>query len=336
VNASVEFDIKTLQPTYFLTIGLPGRSNALAIAQRLGLNKAIIENARQELDPDEIRAEDLLNEIHHQRDMARKARSDADRMRSQAENMRNQLNNRLEEIEDERRKLLESARLQSESDLHALQQEMNEVRKALARARQPLDALQPIEDEIEDIAEVVEQPVERVMPDLIMPESRALRLGDKVHVRTLGTQGIVTALGTEEVEVSVGNLRLRTRLVDLELASKSSATAEKEKVGKTTKSSTAESSSQESSRRFGSSLPASPGMELDLRGQRADEAEDALDRYLDTAFLAGLPFVRIIHGKGTGRLREVVRQALTQNANVKSFELGGEKEGGEGVTVVKF
>ncbi len=110
VNASVEFDLETLRPTFRLTIGLPGRSNALAIAERLGLPEPIIANARAEIHPDDLRAEDLLNEIHHQRDLARKARAAADEARQDAEGLRAELYERLDKIEDERRRLLESAR----------------------------------------------------------------------------------------------------------------------------------------------------------------------------------------------------------------------------------
>ena len=106
----MEFDLQTLRPTYHLTLGLPGRSNALAIAERLGLAKKIIEDARAEISPEELRAENLLNEIHRQRDLARKAREQADRDQSDAEKMKNDLVARLDKIEDERRALLEKAR----------------------------------------------------------------------------------------------------------------------------------------------------------------------------------------------------------------------------------
>jgi DNA mismatch repair protein MutS2 len=341
VNASVEFDIKSLKPTFNLTIGLPGRSNALAIAQRLGLPKTIIEQARTELDPNDIRAEDLLDEIHRQRDIARNARSSADRARSQAENLRNDLLKRLESIEDERMKILETARLEAEAEMKALKDELREVRKSLAKARQPVEALEPVEAQIHELEAIVQLPVERMPEKVDLPQTRSLRLGDKVRLRNLGTQGIVTALGEDEVEVSMGSLRVRTRLGDLEWGMQSSgeqlsgasrirqATDSREK--RTQKESTTRAEAGP-----GATLPASPGFELDLRGQRADDALEILDRYLDSAYLAGLPFVRIIHGKGTGRLREVVHAALNQHAHIRSFELGGEKEGGEGVTVARL
>jgi DNA mismatch repair protein MutS2 len=333
VNACVEFDLHTLRPTFHLTIGLPGRSNALAIAQRLGLPKEIINKAREELDPNDLHAEDLLNEIHHQREVARNARSAADRARSQAEKMRNDLAKQLESIEDERRKIIEATRVEAEEDLQALKEEVREVRKILARTRQPAEAVAEVEDRLERLEETVEKPVERVVPDVVIPQKRALRLGDKVRLRTLGTQGVVTAMSEEDIEVSIGMLRVRTRLADLEIAGQTPEEAPAT-VTKITKASP--TAAAESNTRIGESYAASPGIELDLRGQRAEEALEIMDRYLDSAYIAGLPFVRIIHGKGTGKLREVVRATLSQHAHVRSFEQGGEKEGGEGVTVVKL
>ncbi len=345
VNASVEFDIKTLQPTFHLTIGLPGRSNALAIAQRLGIPKAIINDARMELDPDEARAEDLLNEIHHQREQARKARSDADRTRSLAENLRNELVKRLDEIEDERSKILDEARLESEKELSALREQLKDVRMALARAKQPAEALEVIEEQLDEIEVTAathrnEKPVERIQQEVDFPQRRALRLGDKVHLRTLGTQGIITSMGENEAEVSVGMLRVRTRLSDLALAAKSGETGVEpvSTAGKQPRGDLHPGSAkkEESTTINVNTYTPSPGLELNLRGKRTDEALDDLDRYLDSAFMAGLPYVRIIHGKGTGKLRAVVHDTLRTHSYVKSFELGGEKEGGEGVTVAKL
>ncbi len=144
VNASAEFDLETLSPTYHLTIGLPGRSNALAIAQRLGLPEGIVSAARAGLDPTELRAEDLLDEIHRQRDLARAARAAAEQARREAETQRADLIARLEGIEDERRALLEQAREEAAAEVASLQAEIDAVRRALERARQPLEALEPL------------------------------------------------------------------------------------------------------------------------------------------------------------------------------------------------
>jgi DNA mismatch repair protein MutS2 len=147
---------------------------------------------------------------------------------------------------------------------------------------------------------------------------RDLKVGDKVMVKKLGAEGRVIALGEGEAEVQVGALRMWAKFADL--GRKKGGEIAVKKVEKAV------------------SAPSLvvPKMELDLRGERADDALDILARYLDQAYLAEMPFVRIVHGKGTGRLREVVREALRANAYVKSFEEGKPKEGGAGVTVVKF
>ena len=339
-NASVEFDLETLRPTFHLTIGLPGRSNALAIAQRLGLPEPIIVAARSEISPDDLRAEDLLNEIHHQRNQSRQARQQAEQARKEAEALRLELIVRLEKIEDERQKVLDAARNEAASQLATLQEELASVRRNLARHRQPVAALRELEEKVVELEEQIELPVERQEPQygpelhkVEQERRRAIRVGDKVRLRNLGAQGVVTVLGPEEAEVQVGVLRVRTRVSDLELPTASGAVATSAE-----RSSPLDENQKPKSKKTKAevALPESPGIELDLRGQRADDAEYALERYLDAAFLAGLPFVRIIHGKGTGRLREMVRQMLKNNPQVKSCEPGGEKEGGDGVTVAKL
>jgi DNA mismatch repair protein MutS2 len=335
VNASVEFDLETLQPTFHLTIGLPGRSNALAIAQRLGMPDSIIATARSDLDPTDLRAEDLLDEIHRQREHSRQARAAAEEARQEAEGLRAELSERLERLEDERRGVLEKARAEAETRVHELQEQVESVQRALARARQPLDAMQTISEQVEVLEEAADQPVERRAPKIRGElASRPLRLGDRVRLRTLNTQGVLTSMGEEEAEVQVGMLRVRTRLSEIESLDGSPEPEPPAPAGRRKKSTEPPAPGTSSPHTI--VLPASPGMELDLRGQRADEALDALDRYLDAAYLAGLPFVRIIHGKGTGKLRQSVREVLGQHPHVRSFEPGGEKEGGDGVTVAKL
>ena len=337
INASVEFDLETLRPTFHLTIGLPGRSNALAIAQRLGMPEPIIQAARSELSPTDLRAEDLLDEIHRQRDQSRKARGAADRARHEAETLRAELTRRLEKIEDERRQVLEKAQKEAEEQLQELQDDLREARKALARARQPLDVLEAVEEQVEILQETVEAPVERQQAKIPgQPVRRAIRLGDKVRLRTLNTQGVVTSLGEEEAELQVGALRIRARLAELQLEGEPDPAVEKRSPLPEGQLPTARDLLAARKSRPEAILPESPGIELDLRGQRAEEALDAMERYLDAAYLAGLPWVRIIHGKGTGKLRQAVRETLQGHPHIKSFESGGEKEGGDGVTVAKL
>ena len=323
VNASMEFDLRTLRPTYHLTVGLPGRSNALLIAERLGLPQEIIQDSRTALNPDDLRADELLDEIHHQRDLARRARGAADHARFEAEKMRGELAARLDKIEDERLRVMESARAQAEAELVDLRSELDELRRALGRARQPLDAIKPVQDRMDDLEESTQSPVARRQSEDTI--ARPLRLGEKVRVRSLKMDGVVTALSESDVEVQVGVLRVRARLGDIQRSGDRDAPPiplPEKLVRKSAKAKEAVTP-----------FYPSPGMELDLRGQRAEDALDALDRYLESAFLAGLLFVRIIHGKGTGRLRQVVREALQGSPHVSRWENGQDKEGGEGVTV---
>jgi DNA mismatch repair protein MutS2 len=323
VNASVEFNLETLRPTYHLTIGLPGRSNALAIAERLGLPDEIVSVARAEINPTDLRAEDLLDEIHRQRDLARQAREAAEKACHEVDTIRTKLATRLEGVEDERRALLEETRQQGEAEVAAVREELENLRRELRGHRQPLEALQEIDEQVEELAEQVEKPVARREVDVKAVEG-PIRLGSKVYLRTLGTEGVVTALAEEEAEIQVGMLRVRARLTDLELRSPGELAQEKLKPKKSERGKTTAPQAE------------SPGIELDLRGQRADDALDALDSYMERAYLAGLPWVRIIHGKGTGKLRDVVRETLSQHPHVKSFERGKDREGGDGVTVAKL
>lgn len=322
VNASVEFDLESLQPTYHLTIGLPGRSNALAIAEQLGLLPEIVAEARADISPTDLRAEDMLDEIHRQRDMARAARHAAESARKEAEAIRVELASRLDNVEDERRALLEEARSEAEEKVQAVLKELKKLRREMRQHRQPVDVLKEIEDRVEELEEQVDAPIERRIPDLIDLHA-PIRLGSKVRLRTLGNEGVVTSLSEDEAEVQIGVLRVRARLSELELKGQESASAPKKQ--------TSDSVGQSVVRRH-----ESPGIELDLRGQRAEDALDTLDSYLERAYLSKLPWVRIIHGKGTGKLRKVVRDALGQHPHVVSFESGKRGEGGDGVTVAKL
>jgi DNA mismatch repair protein MutS2 len=322
VNASVEFDLESLQPTYHLTIGLPGRSNALAIAERLGLPTKIVSEARSEISPSDLRAEDMLDEIHRQRELARVARNAAEESRQESETIRNQLATRLDNVEDERRSLLEESRLEAEGEVKSIRKELKMLRRELRKHRQPIQALKEIEDQVQELEEQVGTPVERQAPD-VAPVHGPVRLGSKVKLRTLGNEGVVTALSEDEAEVQIGVLRIRARLSELVLKN-----GEPVADGRTQGS---DGGVVLATRRH-----ESPGLELDLRGQRSEDALDILDGYLERAYLAKLPWVRIIHGKGTGKLRKVVREALSQHPHVSSFEGGKRTEGGDGVTVAKL
>lgn len=323
MNASLEFDLQTLKPTYHLSLGLPGRSNALAIAEKLGLPDRIINQARQTIHPDELRAEDLLDEIYHQRKLAREAREQAEQARLESQKMERELNIRLEKIEDERLRILDQARKELDSEAASLRNEMDDVRRALGRARQPLETIKTVQDALDEVEEQLDRPaVRKSRPEQVVQQT-SLRVGSKVHVISLGMEGVVIGLAENEAEVQIGRLRLRSRFGDLRHPGDVPPPEPKPALTKAARPPQPKAPEPRTG----------PGIELDIRGQRAEDALDMLERYLDSAYSTGLPFVRIIHGKGTGRLRQVIREALKASSQVESFESGMENEGGDGVTV---
>jgi DNA mismatch repair protein MutS2 len=326
VNASLEFDIKTLRPTYHLTIGLPGRSNALLIAQRLGLSQQIIDSAKAEINPEDLRADKLLDDIRKERNRTSRERQKLEKARDRLEAQTKEIEKRLEKIEDERREVLAKARAEGELEVAVLRRNIDSLKSQLKKAKQPLDVIKTIEEKIEKIEEKVEAPVERRQTVDNGPSTvyRPLSLGERVTVTTLNAEGVVTALGESDAEVQVGSLRVRARLVDLV-----------RKSGEVTIDNGPKTISDQSSSvvHRPSSTAKSPGLELNLRGKLVEEGLEELERYLERAFSSGLLFVRIVHGKGTGRMRDAVRNALKASPYVASFEEPKENEGGAGVTV---
>jgi DNA mismatch repair protein MutS2 len=323
-NASMEFDLETLRPTYHLTIGLPGRSNALAIARRLGLGLELIERARALVAPEEIQAEQLLDEIHRQRDAARAARQAAEVAGEQLEEQRQELATRLEGLEEERRQVLQAARDQAQAEVQGLHDEIDALRRRLAVAAQPLQAVEEIADALDELEDRTEAPVERRAPAPAPVAPRVFRLGQRVRLPALQTTGVLTEIGLQQVEVQIGRLRVRARLEELALP---------EEPGQAEVDRLAPRAIPEKVARS-IVAPEPPPFELDLRGRMVDEALEELERRLDAASYAGLPFVRIIHGKGTGRLRQAIREALRSNPCAATFQAGTDTEGGDGVTVV--
>src|SRR4029079_2821271 len=161
VNASLEFDIKTLRPTYRLTIGLPGRSNALLIAQRLGLSQPIIDSAKAEINPDDLRADKLLDDIRKERNRTSRERQKLEKARERLETQSKGLEKRLEKIEDERREVLAKARAEGELEVAVLKRNIESLKSQLKKAQQPLEALKQLEKKVEEIEEKIGAPVER-------------------------------------------------------------------------------------------------------------------------------------------------------------------------------
>jgi len=313
-NASLHFDLETLSPTFELRIGLPGQSNALAIAQRLGLSRHIIDQARGWLSPQQLEAESLLRQIQEARGAAEAERRAAAQAGEEVEALRQDLEGRLGGIEEERRQVLKAAWAEAEEVLA-------ELRAKMARLRWQPEA---VEAQLEQAEALVEELAQRAAPPEGLPSSEGavspeqLLPGDTVWVASLGKEGRLLGLEDTQAEVQVGQFRVKVDPKDLEFRrAEPRPEVESEFVS-------------------AGALRPSPGLELELRGWRIEDASERLDKYLDEAYLARLPFVRIIHGKGTGRLRRAVRKRLDGHPQVRDFRPGDQHEGGEGVTVVQL
>ena len=317
MNASVEFDLKTLRPTYRLLSGLPGRSNALEIAARLGLSEEIINDARQLIDPTDLRTEDLLDDIQRQLENARQERSEAEVLRLETEAIKTDLAQRLENIDTERLKVLEAAREQARQELEELQQHITDLRLQSQKLQPSEINKKALRKSAETLQEKLIVPLEK--ETRISSQPRPLRIGERIHVRSLKTDGVLMEIGEDEVVVMVGKMRVRADIRQIE-RTKVSPKAE------------VESADMQQTTILPPSRPA-PEVELHLRGMRAEEANLQLEKYLEDAYTSGMPFVRIVHGKGSGTLRQVVRQKLSDSTLVSRWENALDNEGGEGVTV---
>ncbi|MEK7785821.1 MAG: MutS2/Smr-associated SH3 domain-containing protein, partial [Chloroflexota bacterium] len=218
-NASVEFDLETLAPTYHLTIGLPGRSNAFAIAQRLGLDGTIIADAKSLMPATDLEAEKLLDEIHRQRDLARQERALAEAVRADALKLESTLGRRLERIEQERQKILEDARAEAKAEIETLQEELKGLRRKLQTAALPLTVIKEVEAATEKLADETES---HIIPSSVREASvqsvskKPFRLGDSVWIKNLKTEGAILSLTSSEAEVQIGRLRVRAKLDELQ------------------------------------------------------------------------------------------------------------------------
>ncbi len=323
-NGCVEFDAETLSPTYRLTIGLPGRSNALAIAQRLKLPKEIVKAARQMVSPDDLRTEDMLDDIHRLRIQAAQERDTAHAARAKAEKTMRELRERLAAIDQERQEILGQAREEAEAELEALRAEIRALRGRLqASATTPLEAVSVIEEKAKALEAQVRQPESLESPVLSDMARAPIRPGDTVWVHPLNAEGEVLEIDGKNAEVQVGRVRTRASLTALELR----AATPSPRGGETGRG-------QERVIQF--SAAPSPGIRLDLRGCLVEEALQRLDRHLDQAMRARLPQTSIIHGKGTGALRQAVRDFLADHPLVSTYKAGGPREGGDGVTIANL
>ncbi len=331
VNASVEFNVETLSPTYKLNIGLPGRSNALAIANRLGLDPQIIERAREFLGSAGVRMEHLLEDLQSEHKAAEDERFQLSMERAEAEYQRKELEQARYKMEEERVQIINEARRQA-------QQELDDMRRQLARVKADVSRVTLTRERLNDDRQRVNSLEERLAP---LPEPRKpvkkvevgeleraegpLRIGDTVRVLSFGQNAELVGLSADhsEAEVKMGSMRFRVSVENIERLSKRQA------------------ESQERVQPPAVTVPSyedrpAVALQLDMRGWRVEDALLELDNYLNDAVMSGLAAVRIVHGKGTGALRQAVREQLTRHPLVKSYASAPPQEGGDGVTVVQF
>ena len=286
-NASMEFDLETLQPTYRLIVGLPGRSNALAIADRLGLNPEIIADARSMVATDDLAADDFLDEIQRTRADIREQHAEIDRLRQELTGQRDDLQARLDKIEDERRDVIRAARRHAEDDLADFNKELRKMRVELRSAGMPAETLNALQAAAEKMAGWTQAPLDGAEEvDGLEDIDWIPRIGDSVFLETLNAEGVIAELDDKIAQVQVGALRVRARYTDMRRRTRSEKRA-------------LERGHLRQFEQVHTLPPAvdSPGMELDIRGKRVEEALEILDRYVDAAYTTGLPFGRIIHGK---------------------------------------
>ncbi len=329
-NASVEFDVETLSPTYRLQIGLPGRSNALAIAARLGLLPEIIEQARQLLGTTGVQMESLLEGLQEDRRAAADERYQLSMERAEAEHLRKQLETERARFEEERARILNETRAQARRELEQVQAQLARIKVDMGRQRltqEKLDRMRAQVRGMEGRAQPVPEPRGRAAePASAAPEAGPLQVGDAVRVRSFNQVGELVSLpdAKGEVEVQLGMITVRVAAENIERLTKRQAKSAVDGNGDAVR---------------GVSLPSitereMPDMQLDLRGQRVEEVLPAVDRYIHDAYMAGMPFVRILHGKGTGALRQAIRDQLAHHPLVRAYAPAAANDGGEGVTVV--
>ena len=327
-NASCEFDVETLKPTYRLIIGTPGRSNAFAIAERLGLPKSVIDRASYSIQADSKRFEDVISKLEEQRSAMLKAREEAEAAKAEAELLRDtakkETEKALEKAEaelnkakEQARKTVETARASAEFIFAELdrankKKSKEERAEALARSRAGIKAKL---DEYDDLQ------TEETDDGYELP--RFPEIGELVYVKKLKTNATVKSAPDKNnvISVEAGALKMKVSLLDIRLGEEYTGRADKSKKEKV---------------KITEAAPRTISSDVDLRGMNGEEAWIVVDRYLDDAQLCHLGQVTLIHGKGTGKLREILRKRLKADRRVDSFRDGVYGEGDNGVTVVKL
>ena len=327
-NASCEFDVETLSPTYRLLIGIPGKSNAFAISQKLGLSADIIGHAKEQLSNEDQHFEDVLANLEKNRLTIEKEQAEIDAYKKEITELKEQLQKKQEKTDAARERILKEANEEARDIL----QKAKDVADETIRNFHKYGNATPMK-EMEKQRQKVGREVARKNARLsIQPQAKPagtltakdLTLGQKVKVHSLGVEGYVTSLpdGKGNLFVQCGIIKSKVNIRDLSLSREEEITIP------------TRLRSQSSRIKMSKSLSVST--EINLLGMTCDEAISALDKYLDDAYVAHLPSVRIVHGKGTGALRKAVSDHLRRQSYIKSFRLGEFGEGDAGVTIAEF
>lgn len=329
-NASCEFDVETLCPTYRLLIGIPGKSNAFAISKRLGLPEPVIDRAKAQMDSESIRFEDVLTQLEQKRQQLEKEKAELDRLYQQREEDAR----KAREFRAQMEKAKENARSRGEAEAKRL---LAEARSAADETFRELDALRREQKKLDaqqmnakraEIMHGLKEARESVgvrdeSQEPIPKPSRPIRTGDLVEIPGTKRQAEVTAVKDGTLTLRAGVLQMKVKADEVRLIEDAERAAAAKKPAQF-------APSQRILR------TASAARELDIRGMETLEAESVLESYIDSAVMAHLETVTIIHGKGTGALRKAVHACLRRNKAVKSFRLGNFGEGEAGVTVVEL
>lgn len=324
-NACVEFDSKTLQPTYRLSIGVPGESNAFEIARRLGLFPEVVARARDFLKPEQRELSELIQHLKEDQAAASAARYEAEQLRREVEQLRNKIKREEEKIREKEREVLTKAAWEARELVRTARREAEQLIRTLREQQrlgiqERLKSAQAVRSKLRGLAEKIEEQVDEgrfLTPGEAIED---LKPGETVEIPRFKQQGVVLEKPTPqgEVMVQVGVLKLNLPVTELRRTPKT------------------EKPRDDTRRLPDLEQRAAVAPELDFRGLRVEEALEKVDRYLDAAYLAGLSKVSLIHGKGTGALREAIRNYLAKHPFVASYRSGGYYEGGAGVTVVEF
>ena len=329
-NACCEFDIETLRPTYKLLIGIPGKSNAFAISSKLGLPNHIIEEAKLHITKDQESFEDLLTNLEKNRIAIEKERLEISAYKDDLSRQKKQLSEKQEKLEQSRERILREANEEAREILQNAKDVADETIRTFQKAGAGVSlkdlekSRQNVRDKISEKNSKLTLNVEKPTHKLLKPNQ--IKLGDSVKVVSMGLKGTVSSLPDRngKLFVQCGIIRSQVSLDDLVPIEEETVTTSVKNIQRT------------SSGKLKMSKSYSVSTEINLLGKKVDEALSDLDKYLDDAYLAHLPSVRIVHGKGTGALRKAVQDYLRRCSYVKNYRLGEYGEGDAGVTIAEF